>query len=133
MALTQLIYSSRSFGYDAAILDGILLTARRCNARDDISGALICRQDVYLQLLEGPEQAVASCFARIGRDDRHLDIRLIAAEPVAERQFAAWAMWHDPAASWMWSADEVARGAVRHASAEEVRAIFRTATMAQAR
>ena len=52
--LIQLIYSSRPFGFDEATLNGILMFARRNNPREAITGALICRHDLYLQLLEGP-------------------------------------------------------------------------------
>lgn len=99
--LLQIIYSSQPFGYDEATLSGILMDARRCNARDGVTGALICRRDLFLQLLEGPEPAVRAAFARIERDDRHLDVVLHAALPVEGRLFGAWAMLHDPAASWL--------------------------------
>ncbi|MFN7397969.1 MAG: BLUF domain-containing protein [Sandaracinobacter sp.] len=124
MADLQLIYVSRSFGFDSATLAGILLDARRCNVRDGITGSLICREDLYLQLLEGPEAAVEACFARIGRDDRHLNVRLISRRMVDERLFPHWAMRDDPARSWMWSADDVADGAADRATADEVIAIF---------
>jgi len=124
MANLQLIYVSRSFGFDAATLAGILLDARRCNTRDGITGSLICREDLYLQLLEGPEAAVEACFARIGKDDRHLNVRLISSATGRERLFPQWAMRDDPARSWMWSADDVADGAADRATADEVLAIF---------
>jgi hypothetical protein len=99
--LLQIIYSSQPFGFDEASLAGILMDARRCNARDGVTGALICRRDVYLQLLEGPEPAVRAAFARIARDDRHLDVVLHATLPVSGRLFGDWAMLHDPATSWL--------------------------------
>ena len=87
MNLFRAIYSSRPFGFDQGILNGILLDARRANERDGITGALICRGDIYLQWLEGPEDKVRDALARIRRDDRHLDVTLHVAEPVAERVF----------------------------------------------
>ena len=51
---TQLIYASRPFGYDDLTLTSILMQARENNARNGITGALICREDVFLQILEGP-------------------------------------------------------------------------------
>jgi len=48
MDIFQAIYSSQPLGFDSAILSGILLDARRCNTRDGITGALICRADIYL-------------------------------------------------------------------------------------
>ena len=72
--LIQLIYSSKPFGFDEAALNGILLTARRNNPRDAITGALICRHDLYLQLLEGPQAAVEARYSSIAHDDRHLEV-----------------------------------------------------------
>ena len=74
MGLLRIIYTSQPFGFDEATLAGILMDARRCNTRDDVTGALICRRDVFVQLLEGPEQKVRDTFERIGRDDRHVDV-----------------------------------------------------------
>lgn len=124
MDLFRAIYTSRPFGYDSAILSTILMDARRANLRDGITGALICRDDIYLQWLEGPERAVRDALERIGRDDRHLEMRLHVATDVPERLFGDWAMLHDPAASWIWPQDEVARGAVKRATPEEITAFF---------
>ncbi len=124
MSLTQLIYWSQPFGFDDAMLDGILLQARRNNPRDGLTGALIVRADLYLQLIEGPAAAIDATFARIARDDRHLQVTPIVKAAVAERMFPAWSMRDDPARSWMWSAAEVANGAVERATPAEVRGVF---------
>ena len=58
MNLFRATYTSQPFGFDAGILGGILLDARRSNLRDGITGALICRADIYLQWQEGPEDQV---------------------------------------------------------------------------
>ena len=63
MQLMQLIYTSRPFGFDDATLTGILVTARHNNPRLDITGALICRADIYLQLLKGRARRSRSCSA----------------------------------------------------------------------
>jgi len=124
--LLQLIYASRPFGFDAGTLTAILFDARRCNTRDGITGALICRDDLFLQLLEGPEAAVEAAYGRIRADDRHLEVRELTRRWIAEdaRMFAAWAMRDDPAASWVWSRAEVAAGLPERASQEEVLGMF---------
>ena len=66
MSVVQLIYASRPFGFDQAMLNGILSQSRRCNSRDGITGALICRADVYLQLLEGSAAALDATYAPAG-------------------------------------------------------------------
>ena len=124
MGLLQVIYSSQPFGYDDAILGTVLMDARRCNKRDGITGALICRADIYLQLLEGPEERVRATLDRIRRDDRHVNVTLHVSEPVSERLFGAWDMLHDPARSWIWSQKEIAEGAVERATPNDIRAVF---------
>lgn len=120
------IYTSRPFGFDAAMLNGILADARRVNTRDGITGALICREDIYLQWLEGPEDKIRQALARISRDDRHLEVKVHVAEAVQERVFGEWAMLHDPATSWIWSMQQVANDATEHATAAEVTGFFLT-------
>ena len=122
--LFQLIYSSQPFGFDQAALNGILIIARRNNPRDGITGALICRQDLYLQLLEGPEAAVEARYRRIARDDRHLEVVQRVSRPVTERLFPNWAMRDDPARSWMWSAREVDDGVLDRATPADFIAVF---------
>ncbi|WBH17413.1 BLUF domain-containing protein [Sphingomonas radiodurans] len=122
--VTQLIYMSEPFGYDSAILSAILSTARRNNARNGVTGALICRDDIYLQLIEGDAAAIDALYARILRDDRHLDVVLLNRAEVPDRVFPDWAMLHDPAHSWLWTPEEVARGAVRRATPEALQQIF---------
>jgi Sensors of blue-light using FAD len=124
MSLMQLIYASTPFGFSNPVLNNVLSAARRNNARDGITGALICRADLYLQMLEGPRMAVTSTFHRILGDDRHLDVVLIWSGDVEARMFPDWHMRDDPARSWMWSQAEVAQGAIDVATAVEVRAVF---------
>lgn len=124
MNLVQIIYSSQPFGFDESVLAGILLDARRFNQRDGITGALVCRADIYLQLLEGPEAQVMNAMDRIREDDRHVDIRMLVSRPVSERMFGEWEMLHDPAKSWLWTRDEIAVGAMEQATKEDVIGIF---------
>jgi Sensors of blue-light using FAD len=124
MSHFQLIYRSKPFGFDDAMLNGILLSARRNNLRDGITGALICRADLYLQLLEGPQALVEAAYGRIKKDDRHHEVKKLLSHEVPERLFPAWAMQDDPARSWMWSQKAVAEDAVDKASADEILAVF---------
>ena len=124
MRLAQLIYISRPFGFDSHTLDDILLRARTKNAQAGLTGALIVRADLYMQLLEGPREAVTATLARIVGDDRHLEVSLVHCGDASERLFPHWSMRDDPARSWMWSQEQVRAGAARNASAAEALAIF---------
>lgn len=124
MPLLQVVYASRPFGFDTAMLSNILLDARRANARDDITGALIARHDLYLQLIEGPEDKVRDAYRRIAGDDRHVEVTSLVERRVTERMFPGWAMRDDPVQSWVWSAEEVRDGAIDRATEEEVLGFF---------
>lgn len=124
MPMQQLIYASRPFGYDTAALAGIFSVSRVLNAQNDITGALICRSDIYLQLLEGPVGKVENTYERIVIDDRHVEVKVLVRSRIQDRLFPEWAMRHDPAQSWMWSAKEIANGALDNASARDVRSVF---------
>lgn len=124
MELYRVIYTSRPFGYDQAMLNGILVNARHSNARDNVTGALICRRDVFIQLLEGPEDKVKQTVARIARDDRHTEMALHVQSRIPDRLFGAWAMLHDPAATWIWSAEAVSDGAIERATPQELEGFF---------
>jgi hypothetical protein len=122
--MKQLIYRSQPFGFDHAMLAGILSGARRNNARDGITGALICRHDLYLQLIEGPPARIDALYARIAVDDRHGDVRLLLTQDVSERMFAAWAMLDDQAPTLFWSPADVAAGALEAAGPAALIAAF---------
>lgn len=132
--MKQLIYRSQPFGFDRAMLAGILVQARHNNRRDDITGALICRNDLYLQLIEGSASAIDALYARITRDDRHCDVRLLHAATVDQRMFPEWAMLDDEMPSMAWSPAAVADGAVEAADPDALRAVFdRVAATARTR
>ena len=126
METIQLIYASKPFGFDDLVLRAILTTARANNARNGITGALVCRHDLFLQVLEGPRDRVEALYARICEDDRHVDVTRLWTGAVGEdeRMFPGWSMRDDPARSWLWSPQDVSRGALERASAEELHAVF---------
>ena len=122
--LKHLIYSSRPFGFDQNILNGILVTSVDNNKRDQITGALICRSDLYLQYLEGPSEVINRTFNKIKHDDRHIEVKVLKEGMHAERLFPKWAMRDDPVRSWMWSREEVDAGALDKISDSDAFNIF---------
>lgn len=124
MSLTQIVYSSKPFGFDASVLDDILTISRIRNSKTDITGTLICRADMYLQLIEGPDAAIQATYQRIAMDDRHVEMNLLLSREITERLFPKWAMRDDPARSWMWTQQEVSDGAVAAATPQDIIAIF---------
>ena len=124
MKLMQLVYCSQPFGYSLEILSAILVASRANNRKHDITGALICRSDIFLQLLEGPEQKVKNTYNAIQNDDRHVNVYNLIDRPVEKRLFPAWAMKDDPVKTWMWSREQVSNGIVKSLSEVEVEDVF---------
>ena len=116
---------SRPFGFDLSVLSGLLIDSRENNKKNKITGALLCRADIYLQMLEGPTEKVLETFDRIRVDDRHIEVEVLIKINIKNRLFPNWAMKDDPVKSWMWSQEEVAKGAVRQSSQNEIMNVFK--------
>jgi hypothetical protein len=70
----------------------ILRTAVNNNRRDGLTGLLVCIQGQFIQTLEGPGEVIRTTYARIVRDVRHTDQRVLTAGPVSGRLFGDWDM-----------------------------------------
>lgn len=124
MRLVQLVYMSRPAGIEPAQIGDILRVSRERNRALGITGTLISRADLFLQMLEGPRQAVSDTYARIVRDSRHDGILLVQMADAGGRLFPTWEMRDDPMPSWMWSPEDVIGGEHREATAQDVYDIF---------
>ena len=94
------------------------------NIRNQLTGALICRSDLYLQYLDGPIESINETFKKIENDDRHVEIKVLKEGMHADRLFPKWAMRDDPVRSWMWSREEVDTDALDKISASDAFNIF---------
>lgn len=70
----------------------IVSVARANNARDGLTGVLVYTGADFAQLIEGPEQAVATLWARVSADPRHRDISILLDETNHGPWFADWRM-----------------------------------------
>lgn len=91
--ILQLVYSSKATRVlGSAEMDALLEGARRFNASQDITGLLLYADGHFLQVLEGPAQAVEALLARIDADPRHDFVRVLLRRERTERDFAEWNM-----------------------------------------
>lgn len=92
--LHEVIYvSRRAEGVtDQVVVDDIVLPAGVKNNRLEITGCLWFSRDRFLQILEGPREAVEDVYSKILADDRHYDISTVSKSPIAKRSFARWGM-----------------------------------------
>lgn len=80
METYRIIYAStaaRLFG--PAEFDRLLMQARIYNFSEGIGGLLLRASLQFLEVLEGPEPAVAELYARIAADPRHHTVRTLEA------------------------------------------------------
>jgi hypothetical protein len=89
----QLVYvSAAAKPFDDAKLRDLLAKARDNNTRAGITGALLHQEGSFLQVLEGPPEAVEPLFAKIGRDPRHLRVTMLARNQIEAANFPDWSM-----------------------------------------
>jgi hypothetical protein len=119
----QLVYvSTSSWPMADADLDAILDISRERNRILGVTGMLLHLDQGFLQVLEGPKEAVLDTFERITRDERHMGIRLLVQREAEERLFGDWCMGFDRlTASNPHTADvfEITRQAIEDAVAPE--------------
>ena len=89
MGLVRLAYTSRRSPSltDEALLRELIVPANHRNYRDGITGCLWCGDEMFVQVLEGEAAAVAALMARILRDPRHSQVRLLSNRPTSVRLF----------------------------------------------
>lgn len=122
--IKQVIYVSKPVGFDDKALEGVLVQSKQNNKKNQITGALICRSDLYLQYLEGPPNKIDSLYSKIKIDARHTDVKLLEDAKSKRRLFANWEMRGDPVKDWMWTKEEVADGVLERLSQNDAMNIF---------
>ncbi len=74
-------------------LTRLLRDAKALNQLDRITGVLLVHGNVFLQIFEGPSEAVQSLWKRLLRDTRHrCVVKLLDQSEVESRTFEGWSM-----------------------------------------
>jgi hypothetical protein len=95
--LLRILYCSRSCvtGSRADVemqIRKILATARTGNRQARLTGALTFNENCFAQVLEGAPTDLMPLFARICRDPRHCDVKVLAESQPTRRLFPHWSM-----------------------------------------
>jgi hypothetical protein len=97
--LNRLIYVSRFSPHfpgepeeQDLVLKAILRVSLRLNGDAGVTGLLLVHQRHFMQVLEGPAEAVTATYERILKDERHTDVRLLGVNRSERRAFPDWAM-----------------------------------------
>lgn len=94
MSIFQLVYLSVTSDQfvEESDIDSILQVAHQKNEDTGITGMLLYKGGVFLQLLEGERKDVLDLFGRIACDLRHTNIKILAKQENNERLFPEWTM-----------------------------------------
>ncbi len=91
--MIRLLYCSQATpGVSDDQIQNILLVARRNNKALGITGVLVHGGGMFMQVLEGPEQAVLRLYVKILDVRRHRGSRIIYNTPAKEQVFKDWSM-----------------------------------------
>jgi hypothetical protein len=86
--LHHLIYASQpADGLEITDIQAIASSARRRNAALGVTGFLVFRHDLFMQVIEGGQAEVSEVFCRIARDVRHRDLLLLSFGEIEVRSF----------------------------------------------
>lgn len=93
MSILQIVYKSLANpGLEEANVLDILRVSQTRNQVARISGLLVYRAPVFVQLLEGPEAAVLALYERIAHDSRHHAVEDIERCEAERSAMPTWAM-----------------------------------------
>ncbi|MEN9659232.1 MAG: hypothetical protein RL571_2697 [Pseudomonadota bacterium] len=91
--MIRLLYVSQAAsGITEEQVKDILKSAQRKNPATGLTGVLVHGGGLFMQVLEGPEQAVLRQYVKILDDRRHSDCQTLHISPANDRIFEKWSM-----------------------------------------
>ena len=91
--MLSIVYvSSALTPFSASALIDLLRQSREKNARLDITGMLLYKDGNFIQVLEGPDDAVRQLFRTISGDGRHQGVIPLLERKIEQREFPGWTM-----------------------------------------
>lgn len=111
--LTRVLYiSSVAPGVTSSDVERLVASSRRRNRQLDITGALVVCSVRFAQVLEGREDAIEEMLAKIAKDPRHTNMKLLARFAIEKRLCDSWDMAFVDDESWGATLDGVANETV---------------------
>ena len=92
--LAYISFSTQLFDIDdeKTGIKAILEKSRANNSKRGITGMLLYRDGVFLQILEGPYDEIMNTFGRIACDGRHEGCKILVRQKTDKRLFENWSM-----------------------------------------
>jgi len=91
--MKQLIYVSRAVSpFSQQELESLLHHCRERNAQQQITGMLLYNNGLFVQALEGEDDAIEHLYQKIKKDQRHTGLIRVLHKQIDEREFGDWSM-----------------------------------------
>ena len=91
--IISLIYvSSETKLFSDRDLVGLLAVCNRKNQSIDVTGMLLYKDGMFMQVLEGPKDVVQALYSHIEKDPRHRGAVKLLEETITKREFKEWSM-----------------------------------------
>ena len=122
--LRRVIYVSEKVGSSEHDVTDIINASARNNPSKNITGCLLEGKNSFLQILEGPLDAIQVLYKTISEDNRHTNVKSLCDEPMETRLFSDWSMRSDNFNHIEWGDDSFNAGNFANISADAAKNIF---------
>ena len=122
--LRRVIYVSEKVGSSEQDVTEIVKASAQNNPSKDITGCLVEGQNSFLQILEGPSDAIKGLYKTISEDSRHTNVTRLYDEPIGTRLFSDWSMKSDNYNQIEWGDPSLNAGNFLNISADAAKNIF---------
>jgi hypothetical protein len=90
--MIRVIYASRPTRLSPTDVEDINAISVRNNAAHGITGVLIHDETFFLQIIEGPEDAVDALLRQLEKDPRHTEMSVVFRTRIDATSFQGWSM-----------------------------------------
>ena len=122
--LRRVIYVSEKVGSSEQDVTDIINASIQNNPSKNITGCLIEGKNSFLQILEGPYDAIKSLYKIISEDNRHTNVTRLCDESIETRLFSDWSMKSDNYNQIEWGDSNLNAGNFVNISADAAKNIF---------
>ena len=122
--LKRVVYVSEKTDVSDATLRDIIVSSKKNNLEEDVTGCLLSGSNSFLQLLEGPTDFINTLYSKISTDKRHKNVVTLCDEEINERLFLSWSMKLAPFENMEWSNKDFNSGNFLNITSEEGLNVF---------
>ena len=122
--LKRVVYVSEKTDVSDTSLNDIIVSSKKNNPEQGVTGCLLSGSNSFLQLLEGPAESINTLYSKISRDNRHKNVITLCDEKIDERLFLSWSMKLAPFENMEWSNENFNSGNFLNITREEALNVF---------